>query len=334
MKYVDFKKFTDENGAQPVYLFEGEETYFRDGGAALLLKRFVSDKSLDYSAFDGAALKNDKSAFTAACASYPFLSEKRFVKISEWYPSEKDYEAYLKPIAENPSPAVIVAIFNSAKTKAGAARLSSKKGITVVDCAKSDEQTIVKWIYITLKRAGVASDGATCGRLAEYCIYDMSRIAKETEKLIAYCEATGNAALSDAIVDEIVYPDSQYKIYELSNALAARNAEKFERIAAELFTKGFDETSLLSSLNSYFRNLYETSRATGSEKEIAVALGMNEYAVKKTRRQASEMGREKVFSSYEYLYSALGKIKCGMLTPQAAFKEVKAKLLLSCGENV
>ena len=43
MKYVDFKKFTDENGAQPVYLFEGEETYFRDGGAALLLKRFVSD---------------------------------------------------------------------------------------------------------------------------------------------------------------------------------------------------------------------------------------------------------------------------------------------------
>ena len=162
----------------------------------------------------------------------------------------------------------------------------------------------------------------------------MSRIAKETEKLIAYCEATGNAALSDAIVDEIVYPDSQYKIYELSNALAARNAEKFERIAAELFTKGFDETSLLSSLNSYFRNLYETSRATGSEKEIAAALGMNEYAVKKTRRQASEMGREKVFSSYEYLYSALGKIKCGMLTPQAAFKEAKAKLLLSGGENV
>ena len=25
MKYVDFKKFTDEHGALPVYLFEGEE---------------------------------------------------------------------------------------------------------------------------------------------------------------------------------------------------------------------------------------------------------------------------------------------------------------------
>ena len=30
MKYVEFKKFTDENGALPIYLFEGEEVYFRE----------------------------------------------------------------------------------------------------------------------------------------------------------------------------------------------------------------------------------------------------------------------------------------------------------------
>ena len=184
MKYVDFRKFTDENGAQSVYLFEGEEAYFRDGGVNLLLGRFVADKTLDYATFEGAALKNNKNAFVSACASYPFLSERRLVRVTEWYPTEKEYESVLKPVVDNPAPGVTVAIVNAAKTKNGAAKLSAKKGITVVDCGKSDEQTVVKWIFLTLKRAGVAADAATCGRVAEYCVYDMSRISKETEKLI------------------------------------------------------------------------------------------------------------------------------------------------------
>lgn len=327
MKYVDFKKFTDENGAQSVYLFEGEEVYFRDGGVNLLLQRYVADKTLDYASFEGASIKNNKNAFIAACASYPFLSERRLVRVTEWYPTDKEYDAVLKNIVENPATGVILAIVNAAKVKNGTVKLSSKKGITAVDCAKSDEQTVVKWIFLTLKRAGVAADAATCGKIAEYCVYDMSRIAKETEKLILYCQAKGEP-LSDEVVDEIVYPDSAYKIYELSNALAAGNGEKFERISSELFTKGFDENALISSLCSYFRTLYEVSTAAGSEKEIASNLGMNEYAVKKNRRQASETGRKKVYECYEYLFSLLGRIRSGALTANAAFKEAKAKLLL------
>lgn len=329
MKYVDFKKFTEENGARSVYLFEGEEAYFREGGVAFLLKRFVSDPTLDYASFDSSFLKGDKSAIVAACSSYPFLSEKRLVRVSEWYPTEKEYDKYLKPIEENPSPNVILVIVNAAKQKTGTVKLSSKKGITVVDCAKGDEQTVVKWIYLTLRRAGIAADAASCGKIAEYCVYDMSRISKETEKLILYCEGIGKTSLDDRIVEEIVYPDAQYKIYELSNAFAAKNGEKFERIAADLFTKGYDETALLSALASYFRSLYETSRAAGTEKEIAQTLGMNEYAVKKTRRQAIDLGRERVYDCYQGLFAAICGIKSGLLTPAAAFKKTKAALFLT-----
>lgn len=328
MKYVDFKKFTEENGAQSVYLFEGEEAYFREGGVEALLKKFVADRTLDYTSFDATSMKGDKTAFVAACAAYPFLSERRLVRVSEWYPTEKEYEKYLMPIVENPSPATILAIVNSAKQKTGAVKLSAKKGITLVDCAKGDEQTVVKWIYLTLKRAGVLADSSVCTKIAEYCVYDMSRISKETEKLVAYSEATGQTTLTDSVVDDTVYPEAQYKIYELSNAFAAKNCEKFEKIAADLFTKGFDETSLLSALASYFRSLYETSRAAGSDREIAQALGMNEYAVKKMRRQAADTGKQKVFFCYEYLFDTLGKIKRGLLTPASAFQAAKAKLFL------
>ena len=60
MKYVDFRKFTDENGAQPIYLFEGEETYFHEKGEALLKSRFLQEPTLDYVSFDGGSLKGDK----------------------------------------------------------------------------------------------------------------------------------------------------------------------------------------------------------------------------------------------------------------------------------
>ena len=59
MKYVEFRKFTDENGAQPIYLFEGEEGYFREKGEQLLKTRFVQEPTLDYASFDGTSMKGD-----------------------------------------------------------------------------------------------------------------------------------------------------------------------------------------------------------------------------------------------------------------------------------
>ena len=75
MKYVDFRKFTDENGACPIYLFEGEEGYFTEKGEAMLKTRFVQEPTLDYVAFDGASLKGDKlKTLIDAVNSFPFIS--------------------------------------------------------------------------------------------------------------------------------------------------------------------------------------------------------------------------------------------------------------------
>ena len=60
VKYVEFKKFTDENGACPIYLFEGEEVYFREKGEQLLRSLYVQEPTLDYVSFDGGALKGEK----------------------------------------------------------------------------------------------------------------------------------------------------------------------------------------------------------------------------------------------------------------------------------
>lgn len=327
MKYVDFKKFTDENGGMPIYLFEGEEVYFREKGEGSLKTRFVQDTTLDYIAFEGNTLKGDKiKAVVDAVNSFPFLSEKRLVKVTEFYPTEKEYEQYLKPLFENPPTSAILAIFNGGKGKAGTANLSKKPNVTHVDCSRSDEETIKKWIYLTCKRAGVYADGITCGKLANYCILDMSRIANETEKLLGFCAATNAERLTDEIVDSLVFPDVEYKKYELANALARKNYAEFMKILNDLSTRGFSETELLSSLVSYFKGLYEVSLSRGDDREIAATLGLKEYAVKKNREQAAKFGRTKLLGYYQLVFEAISKIKCGELTPAAAMKAVTAQL--------
>lgn len=330
MKYVDFKKFTDENGACPIYLFEGEEVYFREKGEALIKSRFLQEPTLDYSAFEGASLKGDKlSLLIDAVNSYPFMSERRVVKVTEFYPTEKEYEGYLKKLFEAPPTASILLIVNSSKGKAGTASLAKKPNVTFVDCSRSDEETIKKWIYLTCKRAGVYADGITCGKLAAYCIYDMSRISMETEKLLSYCLSMGLDRLTDEIVDALVYPDTEYKKYELANALARKNYSAFMRILGDLLAHGYNETELLSSLASYFKTLYEVAISKGSDGEIAAALGLKEYAVKKNREQAAKFTKEQLLDFYNAVYGGISAIKCGELTPSAALKAVTAKLFFN-----
>ena len=327
MKYVDFKKFTDENGAQPIYLFEGEEVYFLEKGEELLKSRYLQEPTLDYASFDGSSLKGEKlRELTDALSCFPFVSEKRFVRVSELYPTEKDFETYLAAYFAQPSRDSILFIVNQGKGKAGTEALAKKANVTYVDCGRSDEETIKRWVYLTAKRAGVYADSVTCGKIASYCVFNMARIAKETEKLLGYCAATRLERITDELVNELVFPDAEYKIYELANALARKNYSEYMKIISDLSTRGFNETALLSSLASYFKTLYEVSVCKGGDKEVAAALGIKEYAAKKNREQASKFTKEQLLSLYEGVYSAISGIKCGDLTPSSALKSVTARL--------
>lgn len=327
MKYVEFRKFTDENGAMPVYLFEGEEAYFHEKGEAMLRSRFVAENTIDSASFDGATLKGEKiRELTDAASCFPFVSEKRFIKVTEFYPSEKDFEKYLKAFFENPPKDAIVFISNAGKGKAGTAALSKVKGVTLVDCGKSDEETIKKWIYLTAKKAGVYVDGVTSGLLAAYCALDMARVAKETEKLLFCCEAEGLTKITDEMIEIHVAPENEYKNYELTNAVSRKNYGEFVKIMQEFTAKSTDIMAVLAMLANHFKTLYELSVAKGSDKELALNLGLREYAVKKSREQAAKFSSGLLYRYYELLYTAVSGVKCGELTLNAALKKVTAEI--------
>lgn len=172
MKFIMFKGSLEE-GVAPIYLFDGEEEYFKRRGEEMLKQKYLTEPSLNYSIFDGAELKGSRlTELIAAAQSFPFLSEKRIVKVAGLYPTEKEYETYLRPYFEHPCDTTILLIVNG-EGKAKGFDLKKAPNVTRVDCSRADEETVLRWIYTRMRRAGVACNtdcaNALCGTASAVC---------------------------------------------------------------------------------------------------------------------------------------------------------------------
>lgn len=321
MKFTALKNDI-QDGARSIYLLEGDDAYFRIKGEEMIKSAFVQMPELNFTAFEGEALKGSSlSQLIAAVESVPFMSEKRLVKVTEFHPGDADFEKYLKKTFENFPPETILLIVNSEGKKG--TELKRKPYVTYVDCNRADEETVTKWIYVTLRNAKISASVELCALIAGYCRCNMSRVALEVEKLTHYKK---EGVLTREEADALVYKDSDYRIYEMTNAVSRRDFDTFCTIEAELCRKAGDETSVLSGLFSYFKNLLTLISSDGSDKQLSEILNMKEYGVKKSREQARAIGKDRLKGLVFAIYSALADIKCGNLTPESALRTVNGKI--------
>lgn len=64
----------------------------------------------------------------------------------------------------------------------------------------------------------------------------------------------------------------------------------------------------------------------GSDREVAAALGIKEYAAKKNREQAAKFPKGELLKCYDEVYGAISGVKCGELAPSSALKRVTARI--------
>ncbi|MDE7082229.1 MAG: DNA polymerase III subunit delta [Clostridia bacterium] len=326
MKYTELKSSIAE-GAKQVYLLEGDDAYFRMKGEEQIKDAFLEMPELNFTSFDGETLKGSAiTTLVSAIKNYPFMAEKRVIKVSEFYPSESEYENHLKSLFENFPPSSILIIVNSGAKKG--VDLKRKHSVTFVDCGKADPETVSKWVYITLRRAGVNASTACCESIAEYCLCNMARVSVEVQKLIDFKK---EGTLTREEVDDLVFKDADYRIYELTGAAARRDFTKFCEIADELQKKAGDEVFLLNGLFNYFKNLLTIISSGENDAELSRLLKMKEYGVKKSREQAERIGQKQLEAWVNYIYSAISDMKCGRVTPQSAVQTVENAIFFAVG---
>jgi DNA polymerase III delta subunit len=142
----------------------------------------------------------------------------------------------------------------------------------------------------------------------------MARVSKEVEKIIQLKKP--KITLAD--VDELVYKDADYRIYEMTNAIPRKNYSLFTEICTDLLTKGYDENALLASILSYFKNALTVLSSDKTDAELAGMLKSKDWAIKKTREQAGAIGKDKLVKQVNYIYNLQSNIKNGNRSAQAA----------------
>ncbi len=303
MKYTDFKNGLDNGKVYSIYLFEGEDVFFSERGITLLKDRYLNEPSLNLAEFNGQDA--ELSAVTDSLMSYPFMAERRFTVVREFYPKKED-EPSLKPFLEHPSDNSIFIIANTKPCEL----LKKYDGVAVVDCVKADLSMIARWVKAEASRVGVNIDLESARLIGEYCQQDMMRVKNETQKLCAYALDKGEITLSD--VTAMVTRDVEYKIYEMTDYIGRKNFDKALTVITDMLGKGEPPQKICTSVYNYFRRLLHVAISDKTDLELATELGVKEFAVKKMKTQAGFFKKRALKSAVDTLVDCDYRIKCGM----------------------
>lgn len=294
MKFTELKNSLNSGEEYPIYLFEGEDAYFRERGKDAVIQKFVSAPELNLAFFDGTS---DISAIVASLDAFPFMSKKRVTVVSEFYPDKKALSV-LSGYLDSPQSDVVLVIVNEKPCET----LKKFSSITVVDCKKADQSVIVRWIKATCLNAEVSIDAQTAAMVADYCLLDMTRINNETQKLIDYAGKGGTVSASD--VDLLVTRDAEYKIYEMTNFVAQKKFNLALETINDMLSKGESFARLIVSVYNYYRRLLHVALSDASSTELAKIFGVKEYAITKTREQAKRFSKKSLKNAVDTLTDA------------------------------
>lgn len=312
MKFTDLKKHLATEPMRKGYLVIGDDAYLVRRACEMIRAKAVIPE-LNVSLFNAASEVSD---ILAALMQLPAMSPVRVVEVDG---IAKDLSRLAK-FLDDPTPGVTLVLrYNGIAAKEAAAFVGA---LTVVDCSKLSDDYIRMWMEPYFKKAGKSITLTAANLLITMCARDLARISVECEKLAS---ASDNPTVTDDLVKKLVEPEPEYKIYELSEAIAYRNSAKAFDIYRALFFQ-MPASAVLSALYSHFRRLLYVA-VSGEGSDVARNLGVKDFAVTMARRQAKLFTPKKLKAIVDDLNDLDYKIKSGLIEDRVAADTFVSKML-------
>lgn len=300
MQFVELKQHLNEKQFLPAYMVVGEDAFLRSLAADMFKGLITQLTELNLSILT--APDSDRLILEAA-ESLPFMSDIRVVMVYEFSGDMQKIIKYLN----NPCPSTVLVFVNQSLESnfAKAAKLFEP-----VECDRLSELWLKKWIGMRVKQNGcnITEDAATV--LIDYCAKSLTRIVGETDKLCAF-KLGGTIESND--VKKLVSPDIEIKIYELSDAISSKNAQRASIILNGLLYDDTPVVNLMGLLYAHFRRLLYCSVTEGYP-EMAADLKVKEYAVKKSRELAAKYSPKRLKKICDSFHKADYDFKSGRIT--------------------
>ena len=316
MKYAELKKHISEKKFDSAYFFSGSDEFLKSW-AIKMFKAATPNPDMNFIALDG----TDEDAALDALMSYPIMGSLRIVRL-DVFPSDF---ARLAAYFDNPteSSVLLVSEFSEPRSAKKKQELEKLKGrFTEIDCSPLDRRTLALWIANEAQKYGASVSESAAELLIEYSRSDMSRISGETAKLAAY-KSGGTIEAED--VREFVSQSEEYKIWELSSAIAARNAAEAMRIAEKFEEDKTEFVAMFGAVYKHFHNLFYI--AVSAEDDAIDALGLTTANYSRLKSGAAKFGTRNLKNILLYLAELDASSKSGKLDKTVAARTMIAGLI-------
>ena len=275
----------------PIYLLMGEEAYYIDRLADMILKYSLSEEERDFNltTFYGADARMSDIVLTAR--RYPMMAERQVVFLKEAQVAKSGKQLnweLLQQYALKPNPNTVMVVCHKGGALKNAALTKAILccGGVVFDSVAIKEYNVDKALSDILAEMGCRIDPRAQEMLVEHIGCDLSMLAKEIEKL-KMTLPPGAVITPEAVADNVGI-SKEYNNFELVAAVAQRNKVKTFEILNFFRANPKKGPTVLAStvLFNLFSNVLIAYYArTSEERALMEALRMKSpYQLKDVRK--------------------------------------------------
>ena len=327
------------------YLLYGTEGYLRNYYKNALKVALVNEgDNLNYSYFEGTGTNPTEVA--ELLSTMPFLAEHRVIIIenSGWMSKALGDDSEEKSSGSGKLALVIdgiknmgddvIIIFSEEKVdkRSKLYKAITNRGIEE-EFKEQTEEMLARWLMNTARSAGQKMDPATAMYLVSECGKDMFLLAKEMEKLIAWCLDRDSITVED--VDTVCTHQVNNKIFDMVTAIALHHQKEALAMYYDLLVLRESPFHILTLLVRQYTHMLAIKDAVQKREpvaQVASKLDMKDWVAKKIADQTRNISLKEIRRNLEACAKADEDIKNGNLTDSMSLELLIVECSMPAGK--
>ena len=295
-----------------VYLLYGTEDYLKRQYRDKLKHALVEpDDTMNFSAYEGKDI-NPKELIDLS-ETLPFFKEKRMILVENSGFFKNSCDDLAEYMSQVPESTCFVFVEEEVDKRSKLFKAASRAG-SAVEFETPKEDMLIRWILGRIQREGKKITQSVMQLFLSKTGSDLEHIDKELEKLICY--TLDKTEISAADVEAICTGQTENKIFEMIDAISAKNQKKALDLYYDLLALKEAPMRILFLIARQFQNLLliKSMSAKGYPAvSIAKTAGMPSFAVQKNLRQAGAFKINQLKEAIEDCGQAEEDVKTGRM---------------------
>lgn len=324
MTYQDVIAELKQNIIHNIYIFSGEENYLITHAINSLEKLILNPntKELDKELrdYEGRPNRISFQDLIFSIQTPAFMSKRRLIVLKDTAlltSTGTTYEDSLKALLSETNNGSVIIFWETKveKRKKKLLQYIANLDSVIVDFQKQDLNALMQWTSLYFRNYGISISKDACENLVERCNREMFFIKNEMDKLRNIVINSSVLKIDIPFLNTYSVPDLRGSIFDLTDALGARDVDKTMQLYQSLLSQGESPVFILFMIARHFRQLL-IAYASQNQGILMKHLSIGNYVASKLWKQKNQQSENSVEAIYRLCCETDFKIKSGQISEE------------------